>query len=98
MNAIQISESGIRAATVQQLAAASNLANMETPGYRRFQSVQRALSAGGVEVSLREERVSGENVVEDMVGMMGAVYALKANVLSVRVADHMVGTALRLLA
>jgi flagellar basal-body rod protein FlgB len=51
-NAISLLEAGIRAEELRQKAIASNMANIETPGYRRVdvrfeQSLANALSSSG---------------------------------------------------
>ena len=93
--------SGMQAASVRQLASANNVANMLTSPVQRLEVSQRALPSGGVQASVTRtpfpEPRQGTDLVADMVEQMGALYSLKANVVSLRVADQMAGTVLNLL-
>lgn len=96
-----IALSGMQAASVRQLASANNLANMLTSPVQRLDVSQKALPAGGVQASVTRTPLpdprQGTDLVADMAEQMGALYALKANVVSLRVADQMAGTVLNLL-
>lgn len=90
-----ISASGAAAASLHQFVAAQNLANVMTPNYRRFSVSQTAL-ADGVSASMSRESIGSEDIVTDVTEMMGSVYALKANLLALKVGDAVVRTALNL--
>lgn len=96
-----IALSGMQAASVRQIAATNNVANMLTSPIQRLDVSQRALPSGGVQASVARTPVpeprQGTDLVADMVDQMGALYALKANVVSLRVADRMTGTVINLL-
>lgn len=89
-----IALSGMQAAQQQLNAAAGNVANLGTPGYRRQQVVQTADPQGGV--STRSERVvvAGEALVQDVVAQLQARNAYLANLAVFRSADRLAGVLL----
>ena len=91
-----ISLSGMNAAALQQAAAASNVANGLSSGYRRASVSQTTIPGGGVAASVKREASVGSDLVADTVSQMGAVYSFKANLLVLKVADRMTGTILNL--
>ena len=93
-SAFNISLSGMNAAAEAQSAASNNLANTLSPKYRRQAVAQSEVATGGV--ATRRVRLAqvGENLVDDAVGQIGALYSFKANILALRVVDQMVGTVL----
>lgn len=93
-SAFNISLSGMNAAVVAQSASSSNLANTLTPNYRRLSVSQTEVPSGGVVAKSTRLAKAGENLVDDVVGQIGALYAFKANILSLKVADKMVGAVL----
>jgi flagellar basal body rod protein FlgC len=88
--------SGMNAAALRQAAASSNIANTLSEKMQRAQVVQKALPDGGVAASLSRQVSGSDDLVRDIVEGMGAVYSFKANLISLRVADEMAGTALNL--
>jgi flagellar hook-associated protein FlgK len=80
MNSISsIALSGLNAAQFRLDAAAHNIANAQTPAFRRQQVVAQALPEGGVTSSVRQADDMGENLAEDIVQTMVAAYSFKAN-------------------
>ena len=94
-----IALSGLNAASSQLATAAHNIANAQTSGFRR-QLVQQTAQPerGGVVVSIGRAADSGDTLAEDVVAQMAATYAFKANVLSLKTQDRMLGSLLDLTA
>ncbi|MEY5027607.1 MAG: hypothetical protein RLZZ244_3135 [Verrucomicrobiota bacterium] len=88
-----IAASGVNAATVRAEAAASNLANLQTPGAPRLEVVQQEVPGGGVEA---RARMSAErpDAVQGVVEQRVALYTLKANMVTLKIVDEMLGQAL----
>ena len=86
-----IGSSGLQAAQLRLDASANNVANVNTPGYRR-QAVARtpALSAT-VE---REGNEKGVALEQEAVEQMSATYAFKASLQTLKTQDHMLGSLL----
>ena len=93
-----IALSGLNAASSQLATAAHNIANAQTPGFRRQLVQQTAQPAGGVAVAIGRATDSGDALAEDVVAQMAATYAFKANVLSLKTQDRMLGSLLDLTA
>ncbi len=85
----------MEAAVVRQNAAARNSASLLVEDSGRLRVAQNALPSGGVkaEFQLSEETA---DPIEDALDRLVSVYTFKANVLSLRTADKMVGTVLDL--
>ncbi|MED5618512.1 flagellar basal body rod C-terminal domain-containing protein [Ideonella sp. BN130291] len=95
MNSIaNIGLSGMNAAMRQLGASAHNIANAQTPGFRRQQVLQQTLADGGVRVSVAQAAEPGEHLAEDMVQQMSASYAFKANLRVVQTQDQVLGSLL----
>ena len=94
-----IALSGLNAASSQLATSAHNIANAQTPGFRR-QLVQQTAQpeGGGVVVSIGRAADAGDALAEDVVTQMAATYAFKANVLSLKTQDRMLGSLLDLTA
>jgi flagellar hook protein FlgE len=86
-----IALSGLTAASGRLATAAHNISNPQTPGFRRQIVQQTAHSAGGVIVSIGRAAASGDGLAEDVVAQMSATYAFKANVLTLKAQDRMLG-------
>ncbi len=88
-----LAASGLSAAVVRQNAAARNSANLLAEDSRRLIVSQSDLRSGGVTA---EAQPSGETAdpVADAVDRLVSLYTFKANVVSLRTADKMVGTIL----
>lgn len=90
-----IALSGISAASMQMGAAAHNIANMETPHFRRQQVAQAAEAAlGGVTTSLNFSGVEGDALANDLVQHKAASYQYIANLRVIRTQDRMMGSLL----
>ena len=93
-----IALSGLNAASSQLATAAHNIANAQTPGFRRQLVQQTAQPEAGVVVSISQAAAAGEALAEDVVTQMAATYAFKANVLTLKTQDRMLGSLLDLTA
>jgi flagellar hook protein FlgE len=95
MNRIaSIALSGMNAAQWSLNASAHNIANLQTPGFRRQLTVQEARPEGGVSVSIARADVSGDALAEDIVGQKIAGYTFQANLLTLKTQDRMLGSLL----
>lgn len=97
-SAFGIASSGMNAAALRQSTASANIANALTPGYKRLWVSGAALPDGGVVATKERGKHEGADLVADVVTEIGALYAFKANVISLRTADRMTGTVINLLA
>jgi flagellar hook-associated protein FlgK len=86
--------SGLQAAQTRIQVAGHNLANLATGGYTRQQTVSREAPGGGVELSLSRAAAAGPDPAEDLVGLMQAEHAFKANLSVFRTHDRMMGALL----
>jgi flagellar basal body rod protein FlgC len=93
-----IALSGLNAASNQLATAAHNIANAQTPGFRRQLVQQAAQPDGGVVVSIGQAAEPGDALVEDGVTQISATYAFKANVLAQKAQDRLLGGLLDLTA
>ena len=91
-----IALSGLNAASSQLATAAHNIANAQTPVFRRQLVQQAAQAEGGVVVSIGRACTTGDALAEDVVAQMSATYAFKANVLTLKAQDRMLGSLLDL--
>jgi flagellar hook protein FlgE len=89
-----IALSGMNAASTQLATAAHNIANAQTPGFRRQLVQQTAQPEGGVVVSIGRAAEAGDALAEDVVAQMSVTYAFKANVLTLKTQDRMLGSLL----
>lgn len=90
-----IASSGLRAAQLQLDSSAHNVANLNTPGFKRQTvELQEEPDQGGVRASLGRADSEGASLETDAVGQMVATYAFKANVQVLKTADQMMGTLL----
>jgi flagellar hook protein FlgE len=95
MNSISsIALSGLNAAMLRLDAAGNNIANSQTPGYRRQSVVQTEDAGGGVSTSVERTVEPGENLAQDIVDQMSASYSFKANLRVVKTQDEMLGALL----
>lgn len=83
--------SGLAAATTQLQASAHNIANLQTPGFRRQQVLQEARPEGGVTVSLTRAAAPGEALAEDVVRQMESSLVYRANLAVLRTDAGMLG-------
>lgn len=89
-----IALSGLNAAQWSLSSAAHNIANLQTAGFRRQQTVQEARPEGGVSVSITRATETGDALVEDIVGQKIAGYSFQANLLTLKTHDRMLGSLL----
>ena len=90
-----IGNSGLQAAQLRLDASAHNVANMNTPGFRR-QVVEQTEAPGGsgVQASVQRDGQMGSALEKDVVEQMSATYAFKANVQVIKTNDQMMGALL----
>lgn len=95
MNALSgIALSGLNAAQLRLGASAHNIANLQTPGFRRQLVVQQSVADGGVSTSLTRASVEGDALAEDLVGQMSAGYQFIANLRVIQTQDRLLGSLL----
>jgi flagellar basal-body rod protein FlgB len=89
-----IAYSGLNAALLRMDAAANNIANVQTPGYRRQFVEQEALAEGGVAASVGQAQEATANLADDLVQQMVAAYSFKANLRTIQTQHVMLGSLL----
>lgn len=90
-----IANSGLQAAQLRLDSASHNVANMNTPQFRRQEVHQQSVEPqGGVQASLQRSSVEGASLEQDVVEQMAATYAFKANIATLKTADQMMGSLL----
>jgi flagellar hook protein FlgE len=96
MSISAIAQSGMTAARVSLDAAANNVANASTEGYRRLQVTNAEALNGGVEASVSASTAEdgGGSLAEDVVAARQSVYQFSANAQMIRVEDEMIGSLL----
>ena len=95
MNALSATAlSGLNAAQTRLGAAANNIANMNTPGFRRDEVGAVPQAGGGVAVTVQKAEVEGPNLVRDIVDQKMATYEFKANLQVLKTAREMTGSLL----
>lgn len=98
-SATAIGLSGLRAAQTRLDAAAHNLANAQTPGFKRQVVQQTAVpDAGGVQAQVLREDVeqagSLDHLAEDLIGQRQAFYSFATNLKTIETEDRMLGSLL----
>ena len=91
-----IGSSGLQAAQLRLDASANNVANMNTPNFRR-QVVQQEATAdsAGVRATVqREPQAEGVALEQEAVEQISATYAFKANLQTIKAQDEMMGSLL----
>lgn len=95
MNALaSIALSGLNASQQKLGASAHNIANAQTPGFRRQLVVQQAEAQGGVRTELATAAVEGDALADDLVAQMSAALEFKANLRVLKTHDQLLGTLL----
>ena len=91
-----IAQSGLQAAQLRLDSSAHNVANLNTPGFRRHTVDQQAAPApGGVQVRVAAPAAApGVALEAEAVEQISATYAFQANLLVLRRADEMAGALL----
>jgi flagellar hook protein FlgE len=90
--------SGLNAASLQLQSSAHNIANTQTPGFRRQLVQQTAQPEGGVSASVAQAAQPGEALAEDIVNQMAASVLYRANAQTLRTDRDLSGTLIDLLA
>jgi flagellar basal body rod protein FlgG len=91
-----IARSGLAAAQTRLTAAASNIANRESTGFRRFEVDAREALGGGVDARLQRaaEPAQGDALATDLVYAIEARQAFQANLKVLKVEDSLLGSLL----
>ena len=89
-----ISLSGMNAAQTALDVAGHNIANLNTAGFRRQESVQAAAPQGGVSTTLRQAAEPGASLESDVVGELSAKNAFLANLAVFKTGNRMLGALL----
>jgi flagellar hook-associated protein FlgK len=94
-----IARSGMTAALARVGASANNIANQQTPGYRRRQLLQSETPGGGVDtttVAAGSEADGGgsDGLATDLIQQKAASYDFKANLRVLQTEQDMLGTLL----
>jgi flagellar hook protein FlgE len=91
-----IGTSGLQAAQLRLDASANNVANVNTPGYRRQAVAQQAQAdSAGVRATVeREANEQGVALEKEAVEQMSATYAFKASLQTLKTQDAMMGALL----
>lgn len=90
--------SGLNAASLQLHSAAHNIANTQTPGFRRQLVQQSAEPSGGVRTSIGTAAAPGEALAEDVVNQMAASVVYRANLHTLQTEHRLTGSLLDVLA
>lgn len=90
-NTTSIAASGMQSAQVRLGTAAHNLANVNTPEFRRQQAVHTAQTGGGVSTTLRRAAAPGADAQADVVDLLRARHAFVANLKVFKSHDSMAG-------
>ena len=92
---LPIASSGLQAAQLRLHGSAHNVANLNTPNFRRQQVEQQAAPPpGGVQAQSIQAQRPGVALEAEAVEQIAAAYAFKANLLVLRTADDMAGALL----
>jgi flagellar basal body rod protein FlgG len=89
-----IALSGMRAAQTSLDASAHNVANLNTPGFRRQEVVQTEEKEGGVSTTIRKSPVEGPALETDLVAQLQAKNAFLVNLSVFKTSNQMAGALL----
>lgn len=89
-----IAQSGLQAAQARLGAAAHNIANVQTGGFKRETVSAQTAPPGGVVVSISQAAQAGSDLTQDVIDQMSAKNAFMANVQVLKTAGQMVGSLL----
>jgi len=78
----------------QMQVIANNVANANTPGYRRQEALQKAQPEGGVTTEIQRANAEGAALEADVVAQLQAKNAYLANLSVFKTADRMAGALL----
>lgn len=99
-SAAAIGLSGMRAAQARLDSSAHNVANVQTPGFRRQQVTQsEGAAGGGVDAQVQQAGQSGgpdgfADLAGDLVEQRMSLYSFAANLRTVQTQDELLGTLL----
>jgi flagellar hook protein FlgE len=97
MNAISsIAVSGVQAASTHLDVAAHNIANAQTPGFKRQVVHQQSQESAGVMTSVGQATEVGADLAADLIEQKSAAYQYKANLRTIQTQDQMMGSLLDL--
>jgi flagellar hook protein FlgE len=91
---LAIAQSGMNAAQFQLQSSAQNIANLDTPGYRRVSAQQATSADGEVSSSLSQGANPGSAIEADTVSLLQAKNSYLSNLTVFRSSDRMMGTLL----
>ena len=92
MNSLSsIALSGMQAAQADLQASAHNVANLQTEGFHRQETVQSERPGGGVDTDMRRATQEGAALESDVVAQLQAKHAFLANLAVFRTTDRMAG-------
>jgi flagellar hook protein FlgE len=95
MNTISsIAVSGAQAASTRLDVAAHNIANAQTPDFKRQVVHQASQETAGVVTTVGKSEEIGADLAADLVEQMSASYAYKANLRTIQTQDQMMGSLL----
>lgn len=94
MNVTSISLSGLQAASTRLDAAANNIANSQTPGFRRDVVAQQTQEQEGVLTVVGKAQEVGPDLAADLVEQMQATYSYRANLRAIEAQNRMSGSLL----
>jgi flagellar hook-associated protein FlgK len=86
--------SGMKAAQALLDASANNIANANTPGFRRQEVIQRAQTEGGVATSVVQSPAPGAVLEADVVSQLQAKNQFLANLAVFKTSNKMTGALL----
>jgi len=90
-----IASSGLRAAQLQLDSSAHNVANANTPGFKRQTTeLQAEADQGGVRAQAVREQQEGAALEADAVNQIASTYSFAANLQVLRTEDRMMGSLL----
>ncbi len=89
-----IALSGMHAARTALEVSAGNVANANTPGYKRRETVNTSQSGGGVDAQVRVADQEGASLEVDLVAQLQAKNAFLANLAVFKTGSKLAGTLL----
>lgn len=95
---LSISLSGMNAAQVRLQSAAHNIANLNTPDFRRQEITQSTLVEGGTRTEVVRAESVGENLEADLIQQLQARNSFAANLFAFKISSEMVGSLVDILA
>ena len=94
VNLSSIAQSGLQAAQARLNASASNVANLQTPGYKPVTVQAQAQQQGGVVVNFSRAATDGVAMEEEAVAQIQAKTDFMANLQVLKTADQVMGSLL----